>query len=1055
MSRIIAGMYEIQERIGAGGGGIVYLGRHLRLDKKVVLKADRRRLSTGAEALRREVDMLKGLSHTYIPQVYDFVQEDGMVYTVMDFIEGESLDKLLARGELPSQPQVIRWACQLLEALCYLHGRPPHGILHGDIKPANIMLQPDGDICLIDFNIALALGEDGAVKVGFSRGYASPEHYGADYVRRSRLAGAGSGDAGAAGKARRGKTGLFGHGFGKLRPTGSENEACRKRDSTQEDGIKILRHGTPDEDITCAENSWLPDEDITCAENSWPSDEDVTISENDRIPSVALSENCGTADGTAMSVDAASSGEAVTSGRGVLLDVRSDLYSLGATLYHLLSGRRPSRDAREVEPLGAQVCSPVVSAVLQKAMSPEPAMRYQSAEEMLMAFLSLHRRDERAVRHRRRMAVWAAILSVTFLVGGAACFVGLRQLEQRQSALTMAEYSANSLAEGNVTRAIEQALQALPLKGGPLDMPVTAQAQLALTNALGVYDLSDGFRASGVLELPAVPFDIVLSPEGNRLAAVYAYETAVYDLESRERLTVLPVQQSALSDVVFVDERCLVYAGQNGVACYDLEDGVTLWTGDTATMLALSADRQVVAAVNRKDSHATVYRVIDGKKTIRSFDGCCMESAVNDIFADPGDGLFALNEDGSLLAVSFSDGGLRILDLRDSGQDLILYEESDFKHFEGGFCGRYFAFSAGKGGETHFGIIDVQEACWVGEYTSPDEILVQTDEKEIQVAERNLLVSMRPEKNDSSAEEPYSLEQKELAYTNSVTVTGFSVGAGHALVTTDDNRFSFYDSGANLSSVESGEQNFDFAELAGQYAVLGNRSEPTLRILKLEGHGDAQLLAYDARYHHDEARVSGDGQTAVLFSYQGFRVYDMEGNLLAQAELPDAESIYDQQFIKREEESFLEVVWYDGAVRRYSAADGSLLAQEQREAPDRKLDEEFYTDHYRISSSLHTAPVIFDRKTGRQEGVLEEDAYLTYVTQAGEYLIAEYISGAGERYGVLLNERLEKLAYLPQLCDVNGEMLVFDCSSGNLRQCPLYSLQELTELARTGGYEEQ
>lgn len=158
MSRIIAGMYELQYKIGSGGGGIVYLGRHLRLDKLVVLKADKRTLNTKSELLRREVDMLKGLSHSYIPQVYDFVQEDGVVYTVMDYIEGESLDKLLGRGERFSQPQVIRWACQLLEALVYLHSRPPHGILHGDIKPANIMLRPNGDICLIDYNIALALG---------------------------------------------------------------------------------------------------------------------------------------------------------------------------------------------------------------------------------------------------------------------------------------------------------------------------------------------------------------------------------------------------------------------------------------------------------------------------------------------------------------------------------------------------------------------------------------------------------------------------------------------------------------------------------------------------------------------------------------------------------------------------------------------------------------------------------------------------------------------------------------------------------------------------------
>ena len=65
MARVIAGVYEIQQKIGSGGGGIVYLGRHLRLNKLVVLKADKRSLNTKPEILRREVDMLKGLSHRY------------------------------------------------------------------------------------------------------------------------------------------------------------------------------------------------------------------------------------------------------------------------------------------------------------------------------------------------------------------------------------------------------------------------------------------------------------------------------------------------------------------------------------------------------------------------------------------------------------------------------------------------------------------------------------------------------------------------------------------------------------------------------------------------------------------------------------------------------------------------------------------------------------------------------------------------------------------------------------------------------------------------------
>lgn len=185
MSQIIAGIYEIEKEIGSGGGGVVYLGCHIRLDKPVVLKADKRSLSVGEETLRREMDMLKNFSQTYIPQVYDFIEENGTVYTVMEYIDGVSLDKALAWKKPLQQKEVIKWACQILEALNYLHTQKPHGIIHGDIKPSNIMLRVNGDICLIDYNIVLALGEDGAVKVGFSREYAFPKHYGLEGKKTS------------------------------------------------------------------------------------------------------------------------------------------------------------------------------------------------------------------------------------------------------------------------------------------------------------------------------------------------------------------------------------------------------------------------------------------------------------------------------------------------------------------------------------------------------------------------------------------------------------------------------------------------------------------------------------------------------------------------------------------------------------------------------------------------------------------------------------------------------------------------------------------------------
>lgn len=973
MPQVIAGTYEIGMQIGAGGGGIVYLGRHLRLDKQIVLKADKRTLNTKPEKLRREVDMLKGLSHTYIPQVYDFVQEQGAVFTVMDYIDGESLDKRLKRGELPDQPQVIHWACQLLEALCYLHSRPPYGVLHGDIKPANIMLRPSGDICLIDYNIALVLGENGAVKVGRSRGYASPEHYGAE--------------------------------FGDLE---------KSRGAMEETGtLEITEDMGATEPMSETEPMEWPD-------SAGPTEPMRVHGKESRVSFTSGLGSTGT-----------------SGGQRVTLDARSDIYSIGATLYHLLSGHCPAQNAADVKPLGPEICSPQVSEIVRKAMAVSPDQRYQSAAEMLAAFRQLHRRDVRVIRHKRRMAATAALLSMMFLAGGTSSLLGAKQLEQIQQALALAEYSANTLAEGNVSGAVELALQAIPRKESVLNAPVTAQARKALTDALGVYDLSDGFKALDTLELPSAPFGIQVSPEGTRFAVTYAYEAAVFDTESLQRLAALPLQNSALSDVVFVDEDRLVYAGDTGVTAYDLDAGTIIWTGETATTLAVSADGTRVAAVNRDEDHAVVYRMDSGDIEAEcSFEGQHMQVAANDIFASPDDSVFALNGDGSMLAVTFENGGLWILDVDQPEENLILYDDSEYRHFEGGFCGKYFAFAASGGGEPLFGLIDTKEAVYLGGYESPDVFSLTAGEAGIYLANGNVLVRFDPD----------TQEETELAYTDQEKITGFSVGEESILTATDGPGFAFYDRGANRMSREDCGENCDFVCLAGKLAVVGNRSEPSVRLLRLEDHEESLLLSYDARYAHDEARVSQDKETVMLFDHEHFRVYDRKGEIVADAELPEAANIYDQQFRRSGEGSWLEVIWYDGTVRCYSGADGSLLSEETGTPPDKDLYEEFYTDQYRIASSLHGAPQVYDLKRDRKVAELEEDSYLTYVTQVGEYIITEYISAAGERYGLLLDGKLRTLARLPRLCDVVDGMLVFDYESGNLRQCRLYSLQELVAL---------
>lgn len=948
MSHIIASTYEILGEIGSGGGGVVYLAKHLRLGKQVVLKADKRTLATKPEVLRREVDALKNLSHTYIPQVYDFVAEDGVVYTVMDYIQGESLDKPLKRGERFTQPQVIHWARQLLQALCYLHSRPPHGILHSDIKPANIMLTPSGDICLIDFNIALALGEEGAIRVGFSRGYASPEHYGLDY---------------------------------------------------------------------------------TAAAATQGLDTDVET----RLTTQAV---------TVIPGDAGSS--VGSSRRSVLLDVRSDIYSLGATLYHLLTGVRPAQDAKDVVPIGGQGISPEVAAIVKKAMEPDPDKRYQTAEEMLQALDHLHENDPRSRRRRRHKWETALLLALLFLAGGCSTFVGLKRMEAEQSAYALAEYAQNALEAGDVAGAIDYALQALPDEGSILVPPYVPQAQRALADALGVYDLSDGFKALESISLPSEPLKLVLSPEGTRLAVLYAYEAAVYDTATGQQLAVLPAEPSALSDLVFSGEDKLIYAGEGALRAYDLAQGRELWSAGPATGIALSADGSRVAGVYKDQGSASVYDAATGALIKQvDFGGRKQRILTNDTFADPEDNLFVLSGDGSWLAASFSDGTLAVFDLETGENDLELLDVSGYTHFEGGFYGPYLAFSAsGSGEESIFAVIDTENLVQTGGFSGQQPFLVQAGEDGIFVATENVLVKL----------DPVTGEQTEVAYTQGSTITGFSRGPEYTMVATGDESFWFFDRGSGLLSKESMGYGCDFVQAAGPYAVAASRDTPQIRVLRLEDHSQAQIFSYDPTYDHDELRLSADGSTVMLFRYNGFRLYGIDGSLIQEVAIPDPNQVYDQQYRREGEDSYLEVTYYDGTVRTYSAADGSLRSETVGEAPNPDLYEEFFTDHLRITAPLHEAPVAYDRETGEKIRTLEQDAYLTYVTQVGEYVVTEYISAQGERYGLLLDENCETLAYLPNLCDIVEGRLVFDYPSGSVRESRIYSIQELIALATT--YEE-
>ena len=170
---VFANTYKIIGKIGEGSGGLVYKALHTRLNKEAVIKQI---ISPNAALNRNETDLLKGLKHSYLPQVLDFIEQDGIAYTVMDFISGSDIERLVKSGKRFSGKETVRIGIQLCEAAAYLHRQKPP-IVHSDIKPSNVMLSENGNMWRSESNISLIFDKN-AKTIGGTPGYAPPEQFG-------------------------------------------------------------------------------------------------------------------------------------------------------------------------------------------------------------------------------------------------------------------------------------------------------------------------------------------------------------------------------------------------------------------------------------------------------------------------------------------------------------------------------------------------------------------------------------------------------------------------------------------------------------------------------------------------------------------------------------------------------------------------------------------------------------------------------------------------------------------------------------------------------------
>lgn len=408
--------YRIVKPLGSGGGGEIYLADHLRLEKPVVIKKIKDNVK-GLIASRGEADILKMLRHPYLPQVSDYFIEDNQVYTVMEYIEGESFQQLLDAGKKFATKDIIKWGTQLSEVLVYLHSQTPP-IIHRDIKPANVMLTPEGNIRLIDFNVSI--GQEDFVGVSaHSDGYSPAEQYG--IVRKD------------------------------------GNIPNEKGVSGGGDETQLMDDPMPQE-----ENSGSAQSSLEETEFFFP-DEEAAVHNEKAAHDEKPSDSAGQVGVSSMMRRYETLPK---------VDERSDIYSLGATLYHLITLKRPEKATGQVVPLSE--CSDNVGDglvyIIDKAMQKDPAKRFQDAKKMYDAFVNIRKLDHVYVSYARKRDILLGVVIVLICCSTICTVLGYKRMgaDQYNAYVAQIETANEYYQQGQMQEASEACEQALQMRPGEL-----------------------------------------------------------------------------------------------------------------------------------------------------------------------------------------------------------------------------------------------------------------------------------------------------------------------------------------------------------------------------------------------------------------------------------------------------------------------------------------------------------------------------------------------------------------------------------------------------------
>lgn len=170
--------YEVKRQLASGATSSIYLVEDPTNQRDVIMKLWQPEGDFDAETLKREVDAMIALEHPNIPDVYDYVENHDQPYYIMEYIEGETLlERVQKSDSFLEESTIVQWGIQLCDILNHFHNNPSQPYLFRDVKPANVMINHDGKLYLIDFGITVVFKADHEYDLIGTEGYASPEQY--------------------------------------------------------------------------------------------------------------------------------------------------------------------------------------------------------------------------------------------------------------------------------------------------------------------------------------------------------------------------------------------------------------------------------------------------------------------------------------------------------------------------------------------------------------------------------------------------------------------------------------------------------------------------------------------------------------------------------------------------------------------------------------------------------------------------------------------------------------------------------------------------------------